>query len=196
MLALTVALLLQTSAAPVRPPPSNDDLPKWSKTPDAGAMTAAYPAAAKAQNLAGSAAIDCTVDASGDLSDCVVASETPEGQGFGAAALSLASQFRLGTKAPSGAATAGRTVRIPLRWLNPAKRELPMIQIPDENGRQGAVVFNCRVGAERLLNNCVAVDARPQGTNLFRATGEAVLRQKAPPSVATGERVLIVVQVR
>jgi hypothetical protein len=196
MLAMTLALLLQAGATGARPPPSATDLPQWSRAPSAAEMTAAYPPGPRAENLAGSGVMDCTVGAAGELTACEVVSETVAGQGFGAAAISLASKFQLPLKSPSGAAMAGRTVRVPIRWLNPPKRKLPEISMLDENGRTGTVAFNCRVNGTGSYDNCVVVEARPAASTLFGVTGEVVLRQKPPANLSSGDRVLIVVQVR
>ena len=193
--ALVAMLFLQAAAtAPQRPPPSTTDMPGWSKTPSAAEMTVAYPAEALSANFAGVATIECTVDDRGGLKDCVVVSEA--GPGFGAAALAVASKFQLPTKAPSGASTAGRTVRFPIQWLNPAKAKLPAIVVYDDEGRIGNVGFNCRVRDDRSLDNCVLIDARPRGSNMVAVAGPAALRAKAPGSAKTGERVLVQVEVR
>jgi TonB family protein len=196
-LALIAALMMQAAAAaPARPPASTADLPAWSRTPTGEDMAHAYPADPAKQNLAGSAVVECTVAAGGDLTACAVASENPVGMGFGQAALSLAPKFQLPTKAPSGATTVGRTVQFPVRWLNNAKTEAPLIQVFDDAGRSGNVVFNCRVREDRKVDNCVAVDARPRGTTLFAYAGEQVMRATAPRSVNPGDRVMMVVEVR
>ncbi|MBL8771091.1 MAG: TonB family protein [Phenylobacterium sp.] len=193
MPALVIALMLQ-AAAPQRPPPSTADMPGWSKTPGAEEMTKAYPPEALAANLAGSATIECTVDAGGGLKDCVSLSET--GPGFGAAALAVSGRFQMPTKAPSGAATAGRTVRFPIQWLNPAKAKLPAIVIYDDEGRVGNVGFNCRVRDDRSLDNCVLVDSRPRSPNLVAAAGPAALRAKASSGTRPGARVMVQVELR
>src|SRR5688572_992153 len=108
----------QATASP-RPPPSTADMPGWSKAPKPEDMTRAYPQEAARVSLAGAATLECTVGAAGELTDCVASDETPAGSGFGAASLSVASKFQMPTKAPSGASTAGRTVRFPLHRLGP-----------------------------------------------------------------------------
>ena len=195
MLAMTLALLLQAGTPAARPPPSNDDLPKWSRVPSAQEMAAAYPPGPRAENLAGSGVMDCTIGAAGELTACEVVSESLAGQGFGAAAVSLASRFQLPLKSPSGAAMAGRTVRVPIRWLNPVKRKIAEVSMYDETGRTGSVGFNCRVSSLRTYDNCVVTEAQPPTSMLFAVTGEVVMRQKAPTNMAVGDRVSIVVRV-
>src|SRR5688572_7343002 len=113
MLTALVAMLLLQGAAQ-RPPPSNADLPPWTRTPTAAEVAAAYPAAPKAANLAGTGTAECSVGPTGELTDCVAVAETPAGAGFGAAAAALGPRFQMPTKSPSGASTVGRTVRVPI----------------------------------------------------------------------------------
>ena len=195
MSAVLVAMLLLQAAAS-RPPATTTDLPAWSKGPSQAEMMAAYPPGALKANLAGSATVECTVDAAGLLADCVVVNEAPGGSGFGAAAMSLSPKFQMPQKAPSGAAMAGRTVRFPLRWLNQAKSQAPPVIVNGDTAVSGNVVFNCRVTPERGYDNCVVVDAKPPGTALFAPAGEAVMRQKAPQSASTGGRLMVVIQMK
>jgi TonB family protein len=195
MSATLVALLLLQAAAPGRPPASNTDLPMWSKTPTAAEANAVYPPAAAAANFAGSATVECTVKADGGLADCAVVGESTPGAGFGAAALQLAPKFQMPAKSPSGSPMAGRTVQFPVRWLGDAKSQAPAIVVYDDV-QTGPVIFNCRVTPDRGFDNCVVVDAKPQGSTLFGKAGEAALRQKAPRSAKAGGRLMVVVQVK
>ncbi|MBL8552820.1 MAG: energy transducer TonB [Phenylobacterium sp.] len=192
--ALVAVLFLQGAAAAQRPAPSTADLPPWSRTPTAEDMTKAYPPEALAANFAGSATIECTVGATGALGDCVTINETAPG--FGAAGLAVADKFQLPLRSPSGASTVGRNVRFPIRWLNPTRAKLETAVMYDDEGRVGNVAFNCRVREDRALDNCVVVDARPAGTNLFAVAGPVALRAKAPANIKAGTRVLMVVELR
>ena len=190
---LLASLLLATQEAPgQRPPPSTADLPAWSRTPSAAEMQAAYPSEAAETNYAASATLECTVAADGGLSDCVAANE--DAPGFGAAALSVASKFGLPTKSPSGVSTVGRTVRVPIQWVNPSTATAS-VNIPAE-GPRGMVAFSCRVRAHRSLDNCVEVDANPPDNGASRRAGEAVQRVKAPARSAELSRILVMVAVR
>jgi TonB family protein len=193
---MLLAVMLLQAAGPGRPPPSTADLPPWSKTPSQAEMAAAYPAEAKKANLAGSAVVECSVQADGLLANCAVVNETPAGAGFGGAAMALAGKFQMPAKSPSGAAMAGRTVQFPLRWLNNPNAKADPIIVFDDAGGNGQVVFNCRVRADRGVDNCVVVDAMPRGSNLFGKAGEAVMRQKAPPKAGPGDRLLLTVEVK
>jgi hypothetical protein len=191
---LLASLLLVIQEAPLRrPPPSAADLPSWSRTPSADEMQAAYPAEAAKTNLAASATLECTVAADGGLSDCVAAAEAAPG--FGAAALSVAPKFRLPTKSPAGVSTVGRTVQVPIQWVNPSTATVSLIA-PADAGPRAAVAFNCRVRAGRSLDNCVVVDAKPRGGEALSRAGEALLRVTAPSGSAEFSRILVLVAVR
>jgi len=69
-------------------------LPQWEAAPNLERVNAVYPLRARAQSVRGRATLSCTVDEDRTLS-CDVVRETPEGAGFGAAALVLASEFRV-----------------------------------------------------------------------------------------------------
>jgi TonB family protein len=196
MSAALAAIVLLQATAPARAPATTTDLPAWQKGPTPAEMNAVYPPAAAKVNLAGSATVECTVDATGLLADCAVVGESPMGSGFGAAAMALSPKFQMPLKSPSGASMVGRTVRFPIRWLNPAKTQLPPVIVSGDTGQSGSVVFNCRVKDDRGLDNCVVVDARPPGGSLFAPAGEAALRQKAPASLAPGSRLMVVIQMK
>lgn len=66
-----------------------------------------YPREAFMQGLAGEVVLDCDVDEEGRLA-CVVASETPEGRGFGDAALRIANAHVMRPASRNGAPARGR----------------------------------------------------------------------------------------
>jgi protein TonB len=66
-----------------------------------------YPRDAFMRGIAGEVELDCDVDVAGRLS-CVVASETPEGQGFGDAALRIAGAHVMRPAMQDGAPVRGR----------------------------------------------------------------------------------------
>jgi TonB family protein len=196
MSAALAAILLLQAAAASRPPATTTDLPKWEKGPTPAEMNAVYPPDALKANLAGSATVECAVDATGLLADCAVVGESPAGSGFGAAAMALSPKFQMPLKSPSGASMVGRTVRFPIRWLHSAKTQLPPVIVTGDTAQSGSVVFDCRVKDDHGLDNCVVVDARPPGGSLFAPAGEAALRQKAPANMAPGSRLMVVIQMK
>ena len=197
---LAAVLLLQAAQAnaapPQRPPPSTTDMPGWSRAPKPEDMVRAYPPEAARVSLAGSAILECTVGATGELTACVASDETPAGSGFAAASLGVASKFQMPTRAPSGASTVGRTVRFPIQWIGPVQAQAPPVVVFDDSGRRGSVGFNCRVRDERSLDNCVVVDVKPRGTAALTVASEAIQRAKAPISAKAGSRLMVLVEVK
>lgn len=66
----------------------------WLQIPTGADMLNVYPRDALAAGLGGQVRMVCLMTAAGTLTDCGPASETPSGQGFGAAAARLGSLFR------------------------------------------------------------------------------------------------------
>ena len=73
------------------------------------------PAGAMKTGQGGKAVIACVITVQGMLRDCRVASESPAGQGFGAAALTLSVQFQMRPMVKAGV-PAESLVNIPIVW--------------------------------------------------------------------------------
>lgn len=132
MLFLLVALALladEPSARAPSPPPAAA-APYWLRAPTVEEMVQAYPSEPRAAGVGGRAEIDCAIAADGALTACAVARELPERQGFGAAALSLASRMQLGAEYRSAPRFAGGRVRVPFIWREAACP--PLFPLTDE----------------------------------------------------------------
>jgi hypothetical protein len=92
--------------------------PRWAETPREDQLMAARPAMARWLRLDGFVRLTCTADAIGALRDCSIARESPAGVGFGAAALSMRSHFRLSSSLVAEGA-AGERVSVVLRFPDP-----------------------------------------------------------------------------
>jgi TonB family protein len=82
---------------------------------------AEFPAAAHANRVAsGTANLRCMATEGGTLSECVVLRETPEGQGFGEAALAATRSSRVAPRTENGVAVASE-VRFTVAFILPAE---------------------------------------------------------------------------
>lgn len=88
-------------------PPSQDVLAK------------AYPVQALGPRIEGEVQLRCRVAFTGDLVDCAVDQESPQGYGFGDAALKLAPAYRMRPETVDGVAVDTGLVVVPIRFRAP-----------------------------------------------------------------------------
>lgn len=92
--------------------------PSWIRQPSADQMARVYPRGALQDGRAGSATLNCLVQANGAVAGCDVTGETPAGEGFGRAAQQLSRYFRINPRTVDGTAEGSR-VTINLRFVPP-----------------------------------------------------------------------------
>ena len=90
--------------------------PEWIAKPTAEDLAAVYPPGAAARGIEGRTLIACRVTAVGQMGSCTIEAEEPAREGFGMAALRLASKFRMSPRLANGKSVEGGRVRIPIFW--------------------------------------------------------------------------------
>ena len=89
---------------------------EWAERPASADLV--YPAAARTAGIReGRGVIDCVVLADGRLGDCRTVEESPQGVGFGQAALALAPRFRVNPWA-DGRSMDGRRIKLPVQFVD------------------------------------------------------------------------------
>ncbi len=93
--------------------------PEWKTLPELTDFDAVFPKAAKAAKVReGRGVLDCEVAVGGALVGCRLAGETPEGLGFGEAALKLSAHFALNPWTSDGRPVDGARIRLPIHFID------------------------------------------------------------------------------
>ena len=158
-------------------------------------VLAFYPAAARAAGVEGQAVVRCKRDEHLALTGCTLVSETPAGQGFGAAALAMAAKSppnpKLELKDAAAEPAADATVQFTLRppYITPdLTRMAHMVkgaqiitqpsaaqiqaQYPPralDNQVQGRAIIECVVSPAGKLADCHVYDEQPNGYGFGQA---------------------------
>ena len=86
---------------------------------DRGEPQQFYPEVAQKAHVEGHASALCDVAQNGDLLNCVLSNETPEGYRFGEATTRLASKLRIAPTAKDGTPTVGRKFQFEMNFKLP-----------------------------------------------------------------------------
>jgi TonB family protein len=181
--------------------------PIWVKTVTYDDVLRAYPP--KAPGVEGYAVAHCEVKSSGALAQCQVIKEDPENEGFGKAAVKLASQFRVSpdwVKAPGHAdlwvdvpirfpasgAGGNRTVASPY-WIAGFDPDQALKLFPPEAATKGITagrgVAKCVVEQDGSLSDCAAEPGDPDGLGFSDAAVRLASTMRMNPWTIDGEPV-------
>ncbi len=159
--------------------------PDWIKQPRREDFASVWPYQAARAGIGGKAVISCAVDIDGLLHDCKVMSETPEGSGFGNAAVLLATKFKMRPKKINGKPVEGGQVRIPIVfgnlgatmvggsvnaitdpvWISaPTFEDMKAAYPPDARDQPdgGGAVLHCNVTPQGRLIDCITNNELPK----------------------------------
>lgn len=166
--------------------------PVWTQAPDRAEWAKAYPTDAARAGISGAVKVRCAAAPDGALQNCAVIEETPSGQGFGAAALSLTGGMQLRTTGQNGEPVVGRQVVVPVRfapellhpgaiisnpdWMRkPTAEELMRFWPADSGASSAKTLITCVVSSRGLLERCAVAYENPKG----RGFGGAALAMSA-----------------
>jgi TonB family protein len=182
--------------------------PPWTAAPTLEQVRGAWPAGAAGVS-AGQAALRCAIGRDGGLKECSVISEIPEGKGFGRAARSLSSAFKIYVKPEDAKDARNLSVDVPFRFRDPAlpdTRKLTrprwtttlsaegMAKIYPETAIKAGVftglgVIDCGVDAGGHLVDCSAKREDPAGRDFGAAAIQAAQIMVMNPWTKEGDTV-------
>jgi TonB family protein len=178
--------------------------PTWLQRPSAEDFSRYVPEAALVAGVSGRVVLDCIVGADGSLT-CTVASQDPEGYGFGDAGLLVARHFRMAPTADDGAPTEGGRVRVPVRFVVPERGPPPnalsatpergdgaelMLRyypvVAEREGVEGHAVLECEPQSDQTAE-CNVVSESPAGYG-FGHSALLISRHFRVPAPTRGSR--------
>lgn len=139
-LAILVGFLTAGIGAPLLAADKPDTSPDWLKKPTSRDLMAVWPTEALKRGIGGKATISCVVTVQGTLRACEVASESPEGGGFGGAALVLSRQFLLKPATRNGVPVESR-IGIPVNFPQPDRETGSYLRPNTDTPFKGEKVF-------------------------------------------------------
>jgi TonB family protein len=154
--------------------------PVWAQAPDRTDWAKAYPTHAAQASISGAVQMRCSASAAGALQNCTVISEAPTGEGFGVAALSLASGMELKPATADGKPVAGRSFIVPVKfdpdvlkggttitrpdWVRVPTNDELIHYIPSSAAANGGrTLLHCYVTNRGLMDRCSVMNEAPTG---------------------------------
>ena len=177
---LALAFLASGLSFPGQSSAADTGAPVWAQAPDRSDWAKAYPTRAAQAGISGAVQMRCSASEAGALQNCAVVSESPSGQGFGAAALSLASGMELKPTTADGKPVAGRSFIVPVKfdpgvlqegmaltrpdWVRlPTVSELWAYYPSQASSNGGRAMLHCFVTNRGLMDRCTVVAEQPTG---------------------------------
>jgi|GEM_PF-280791 len=182
--------------------------PAWFKKPSAADLIAAWPSEALSRGIGGKVTLTCMVSLHGELEACHVVSESPEGMGFGAAAMLLTPQFLFKPATRDGQPVISN-MTLPLKFENnetpapdavgwektavvdqpiwataPSFADIATAYPKRAGGASGYVSYRCDVRKSGELNHCNITRAEPTGRGFEAATRGLIARFRLDMSPA------------
>lgn len=196
MLSVLLVALMQAAAGAASPPPNPDAQlraivnPDWQRRPTGEDIARYYPKAARDSDLAGRAVLVCSVAVEGSLTGCSAETVTPEGAGFGEAAVAMSEVFRMRPQTRDGRAVAGGTVRIPINFLVPADLRSSAVRARHPEVVGEIVELDCRFRGQRLDNCFVRGGGTPKAKEVALKLADEVTLPPLPSRRQQGRIVL------
>ena len=117
-LSIFLALVMVAVGVPALAADKPNSGADWVKRPTSQDLMSVWPTEALRRSIGGKATISCTVTVQGMLRACQVAAESPQGAGFGSAALTLSRQFLMRPARENGVPIE-TIVSIPINFAAP-----------------------------------------------------------------------------
>jgi hypothetical protein len=205
MAALSIAGLLGASPVLAATPPAPAASPATAPDP----ALVFYPPAARAAGVQGQVVLSCVHDAHLALKNCTLVSETPAGQGFGAAALTMAAQSPENPKVDLPDVASKPPAQLTIRFTLGPPQIIPdvtrMGHVVDNPGIvsqptaaqiqaayperalanqiEGAAAMDCQVGVDGKLSSCAIAGELPSGFGFGQAAldlaGDFLMKPRA-----------------
>lgn len=115
----------------------------WTQAPTGADFQRYYPKIAADREIPGRAILDCDVNAAGGLEHCRVVEETPQGYGFGEAALGLSGLFRMNPGSVDLSDPARRRAVVPIIFGMAGK------PLPEQGHVAGQNAWMMKIGVKK-----------------------------------------------
>jgi TonB family protein len=178
--------------------------PVWASTVSYADLARAYPA--KAGGVAGYAAAHCEVSRTGALSGCQLIAEDPPRKGFGQAAVSLASTFKVSPEWATAPGHADLWVDVPVRFPASGAAESRTVDAPywvagfdpsqalklfppeaaDKGITSGEGYAKCVVAVDGSLTQCAPDAGDSDGLGFSQAAAKLVSTMRMNPWTSDG----------